>query len=100
MHIDDKLLSYLEDLSLLTLEDSEKKRLTGDLRDILDYMGRLRELNTDGASERSHPFDNTNAFRDDQTLPSFDRDLLLKNAPVKSDTMFIAPKTIESTTPP
>ena len=95
MQIDDKLLSYLEDLSLLTLDDSEKKRLTGDLRDILDYMGRLRELDTEGVNERSHPFDNTNAFRDDQALPSLDRELLLKNAPVKNDTMFIAPKAIE-----
>jgi len=95
MHIDDKLLSYLEDLSFLTLSDSEKNRLAGDLREILDRMGRLHEINTDGASERSHPFDKTNAFRDDQAFPSFDRELLLKNAPVTSGTMFIAPKAIE-----
>jgi len=95
MHIDDKLLSYLEDLSFLALSDSEKNRLTEDLQEVLDYMGRLRELNTDGASERSHPFDKTNAFREDETCPSFDRELLLKNAPVKSDAMFIAPKAIE-----
>ena len=95
MHINDKLLSYLEDLSFLALSQDEKNRLTGDLREILGYMGRLSELNTEGVSERSHPFDNINAFRDDEVRPSFDRELLLQNAPATSDTMFIAPKTIE-----
>ena len=95
MHIDDKLLSYLEDLSFLALSQDEKNRLTGDLREILGYMGRLSELNTEGVSERSHPFDNTNAFRDDEVRSSFDRELLLQNAPATNDTMFIAPKTIE-----
>lgn len=95
MQIDDKLISYLEDLSCLTLSDGEKCRLTEDLQKILDYMARLSELDTAGVSERSHPFDNVNAFRDDEALASFDRELILKNAPVKSDEMIIAPKTVE-----
>ena len=95
MQIDDKLISYLEDLSCLTLSESEKSRLTGDLRKILDYMARLGELDTSGVSERSHPYDNVNAFRDDIECPSFDRELILMNAPVKNDGMIIAPKTID-----
>jgi len=95
MQIDDKLIAYLEDLSCLTLSDSEKTRLSGDLRKILDYMARLGELDTTGVDERSHPFDNVNAFRDDETRSSFERELILKNAPLKSDEMIIAPKTVE-----
>jgi len=101
MQIDDKLISYLEDLSCLTLSDDEKVRLTGDLQKILDYMARLGELDTSGVSERSHPWDccashdNVNAFRDDEVHPSFDRELILKNAPAKSEEMIIAPKTVE-----
>ena len=95
MQIDDKLITYLEDLSCLTLSDSEKSRLTGDLQKILDYMARLGELDTAGVSERSHPFDNVNVFRDDEVRPSLDRDLVLKNAPARNDEMFIAPKTVE-----
>jgi len=95
MQIDGSLISYLEDLSCLTLSDSEKSRLTGDLQKILDYMARLSELNTDGVPERSHPFDNVNVFRDDEVRPSLDRELILKNAPVRNDEMFVAPKTVE-----
>jgi aspartyl/glutamyl-tRNA(Asn/Gln) amidotransferase C subunit len=95
MQIDDKLLAYLEDLSCLTLSANEKTKLTHDLQEILDYMARLGELNTDGVVERSHPFDNVNVFRDDTIHPSFDRALILQNAPVKNDEAIIAPKTVE-----
>jgi len=95
MYIDDKLISYLEDLSCLTLSAEEKNRLTGDLQKILDYMARLGELDTGGVPECSHPFNNVNVFRDDKVCPSFDRALILQNAPAKNKEMFIAPKTVE-----
>jgi len=95
MQIDHKLISYLEDLSCLALLDSEKTSLTGDLQKILDYMARLGELDTKGVNERSHPFDDVNAFRDDEARPSFERELILKNAPVRNDEFILAPKTVE-----
>ena len=95
MQIDDKLIAYLEDLSCLALSEQEKNRLAGDLQEILGYMARLGELDTDGVTERSHPFDNVNAFRDDQEGSSFNRELILKNAPARNDEFFIAPKTVE-----
>lgn len=95
MQIDDKLISYLEDLSCLTLSDDDKSRLKHDLSNILSSMARLNELNTENVPERSHPFDNVNSFRDDEAKPSFKRDLILKNAPEHNDEMFIAPKTVE-----
>jgi aspartyl-tRNA(Asn)/glutamyl-tRNA(Gln) amidotransferase subunit C len=108
MQIDDQLLTYLEDLSCLTLSDDEKTSFKKDLQEILDSMARLGELNTDGVSERSHPFepqpsaqregsplDDVNIFRDDTARPSFDRELIVRNAPVKNDEFFIAPKTVE-----
>jgi aspartyl-tRNA(Asn)/glutamyl-tRNA(Gln) amidotransferase subunit C len=95
MKINEELIAYLEDLSCLTLSVDEKNRLAGDLRDILSGMERLGELNTENVPECSHPFDNVNAFRDDKTQASFDRELILKNAPDKDDEMFIAPKTVE-----
>ncbi|MCL2254665.1 MAG: Asp-tRNA(Asn)/Glu-tRNA(Gln) amidotransferase subunit GatC [Lachnospiraceae bacterium] len=94
MTIDNKLISYLEDLSYLSLADDEKVRLTGDLEEILNYMARLKELDTENVSERSHPFDNVNAFRDDEVMASFDRQLILRNAPVEEAGMFSSPQTV------
>lgn len=95
MQIDDTLITYLEGLSCLTLSDDEKVRLEGDLDKILNGMARLGELDTSGVPERSHPFDHVNVFRDDETNASFDRELILRNAPDRNDEMFIAPKTVE-----
>ena len=95
MKIDDKLISYLEDLSCLTLSEQEKARLAGDLEDILDGMARLGGLDTSGVPERSHPFDNVNAFRDDVVTASLERELILQNAPDRNDETFIAPKTVD-----
>ena len=96
MQIDEKLITYLEGLSYLTLPDDEKQRLTEDLREILSHMARLGELDTENAPERSHPFDNVNAFRDDKVCASFSREFILKNAPDRNSEMFIAPKTKET----
>lgn len=95
MQIDDKLITYLEDLSCLTLTAEEKIRLTGDLEKILSYMDRLSELNTDGVPERSHPFDTVNVFREDEVQPSCDRELILRNAAEQNGECFVAPKTVE-----
>lgn len=95
MKIDKKLISYLEELSCLILTEKERLRLTDDLEKILSSMERLRDVNTENIPERSHPFDHVNAFRDDEVQESFDRDLILKNAPDKNSEMLIVPKTIE-----
>jgi len=95
MKIDKSLISYLEDLSCLSLSNEEKKHITKDLRSILEGMAQLERLNTKNVPERSHPFDNVNSFRDDIVHPSFDRELILKNAPKKNNEMFVAPRTIE-----
>ena len=69
-------------------------RLTEDLRDILNGMARLGELDTEGVDECSHPFNNVNTFREDKVQASLDRTLILKNAPEKNNEMFVAPKTL------
>lgn len=95
MEIDGKLIGYLEDLSCLTLSEAEKARLTKDLGDILAGMNKLGELDAGDIPERSHPFDNVNAFREDEVSPSFDRGLILFNAPQSNGSAIIAPKTVE-----
>lgn len=95
MQIDSKLILYLENLSCLTLSNDERVRLEGDLSKILSGMACLDELNTENVPERSHPFDNVNAFREDEVKKSLERELILRNAPKCDDEMFIAPKTVE-----
>lgn len=94
MEINDALLSYLEELSQLSLSDEEKLRVRVDLQKILGSMSKLSELDTEHVPERSHPFDHTNAFREDVVRDSFDPALILLNAPDKTETCFKVPKTL------
>ncbi len=95
MIIDEQLISHLEDLSCLTLTEDEKLRLTGDLGKILSGMARLNALSTENAPEHSRPFGAVNAFRQDEVTASLARELVLKNAPEHSATLFTAPLTVE-----
>ena len=96
MEISSELISYLEDLSYLTLTDGEKHRLAGDLEEILGSIALLGELDTENVPERSHPFDNTNSFREDELKASLDRDLILANAPAADGEMFITPIAVDN----
>ena len=95
MKIDNKLIEYVEDLSYLKLSDDEKTRLKAELEKILVSIQRLGELDTDGVTPMSHPFDRVNVFRDDIVCDSFDRELILANAPERNDEFFVVPKTVE-----
>ena len=95
MQIDGKLIAYLEGLSCLALTENEKTRLTGDLGAILGAMARLSELDTDDIPEYRHPYENVNAFREDDVQASFARELILRNAAKESEGMFVAPRTLE-----
>jgi len=101
MQIDNNLILYLEDLSNLTLSESEKSNLIADLQKILNSFSCLSAFNTDGVPECIQPWDssassnNVNILRNDEVTPSLDPVLILKNAPVKNEEFFIAPKTVE-----
>lgn len=95
MIIDDKLIDYLEELSRLRLTEKEKEKEKTDLSKIISYVDKLGELDTENREAMSHPFDYTNNFRTDEAKPSFDRELILQNAPKKKDGCFQVPKTVE-----
>ena len=95
MDIDMQLIEYLEELSYITLSEDEKIRMMSDLENILQYISTLQEIDTANVPERSHPFDDTNAFREDMVCDSFDRMQILKNAPCKGENAFEVPKIID-----
>ncbi len=95
MTIDNKLIEYLEELSRLRLTEEEKEKAKADLSSIINYVDKLNELDTENTEAMSHPFDYTNNFRKDEAGSSFDRELILMNAPQKKNGCFRVPKTVE-----
>ncbi len=92
MKIDLEMINYLEELSRLSLNESEKLESMEALTSILQYMDKLNEVDTTTIEPLSHPFEAVNAFREDEIRPSFDRNDILANSPVKTDEFFIVPK--------
>ena len=95
MQIDLKALLDLEEMSNLSLSDDEKLVYVNDLQKVLDSLKHLGELNTANIPECIQPFENVNVFRNDEVLPSLNREQILFNAPKKNNEFFIAPKTVD-----
>ncbi len=93
--IDDATIEYVGILAKLELSDEEKERAKRDMASMLDYIGKLGELDTAGVEPMSHVFPVQNVFREDVVTNGDDRERLLANAPAERDGMFAVPQTFE-----
>lgn len=82
-------------LARLALDESELDQLTGQMNQILSYVDKLDELDTDGIVPTAHAVPVENAFREDVVRPSIGNDKALKNAPAAENNCFHVPKIIE-----
>ena len=107
MAISEKDVLYVADLANLELTAEERTRLVKDLGYILEYFGRLNELNTEDVppmaqvSDRYGPAGESAvdkfayAQRDDAPRPCLPHDAALQNAPDTDGNFFKVPKVIE-----
>ena len=87
-------VEYIANLARLKFNESELENFTHELNEILNYVEKLNELDTENVEPLSHPIENANVFRDDHIKESVDRELALKNAPDRTDEFFVVPKVI------
>jgi aspartyl-tRNA(Asn)/glutamyl-tRNA(Gln) amidotransferase subunit C len=81
-------------LARIVLNEREKEELTGQMNEILAYIDKLNELDTEDVEPMSHPLDLKNVFRDDNLKESLPQSNALENAPSKTDKFFKVPKVI------
>lgn len=101
MKIIEKDVAYVAELANLELEPDERARMLRDLNSILEYVGRLNEVNTDDVApmaQVSDASDDNHALRDDileglrRSLPHAEA---IQNAPETDGVFFEVPKVIE-----
>jgi len=82
---------------LARLELSEEERVTfgNQLEQILTYMEQLNRLDTTGVEPTSHAIPIHNAFREDETRPSFPQEEVLSISPDQENGHFKVPRIIE-----
>ena len=79
-------------LAKLELSDEEKEQAKKDMTDMLQYVSKLNELDTEGVEAMSHTFSVHNVFREDVVTNGDDRDNMLINAPEQKDGAYKVPK--------
>lgn len=89
-----KDVEHIAELARLKFSNEELENFTSQLNQILEYVEKLNELNTDNVEPLSHPVEGVNAFRADELKPSINREEALKNAPDSDNEFFKVPKVI------
>lgn len=82
-------------LARLALSDAELERMRAEMSAILDYMDKLRSLDTRGVEPTSHSIPLRNVMREDEPVPSSPLDDMLANAPDRDGDTFRVPRIIE-----
>jgi len=96
MQVDDALLTKLEKLSFLKINDEKREEIKEQLSEIMSFVDNLGELNTDGVDDKFAMNDEATMLRADTPLcDSQINDNILNNAPQSADHFFIVPKIIE-----
>ena len=86
---------HIAKLSKLELSENEISMYSGQLSDILTYIEKLNELDTDGVEPTMNIVGKTNALREDVILKSLSVEDALFNAPEIEDNHFSVPRVIE-----
>ncbi|MFA5157043.1 MAG: Asp-tRNA(Asn)/Glu-tRNA(Gln) amidotransferase subunit GatC [Candidatus Omnitrophota bacterium] len=95
MAINKEIVEYVAHLSRIELEPQELEKISGQLSSILDFIDKLKGVNTDNIAATSHILPLSNVLRQDHPGISLSSQKALANAPEKRDTFFIVPKVIE-----
>ena len=95
MQIKDETIDYVSILAKLALSDEEKEQAKKDMSDMLDYVGRLNELDTSQVEPMSHTFPVANVMREDEVTCEPRQDEMLQNAPERTEDAFVVPATFD-----
>lgn len=95
MEINDAMVSYVAQLAYLKLDENQRAQAAKDLARMIEYVGQLGELDTQGVEPMSHALPVVNVMREDEVRESMDREWILRNAPASKDGCFLVPKTVE-----
>jgi aspartyl-tRNA(Asn)/glutamyl-tRNA(Gln) amidotransferase subunit C len=94
MAVTKKDVEKIAELARLKFTEEELENFTPQMNEILSYMDKLNELDTENVEPLSHPVEQTNVFREDEMKPSITTEEALKNAPSKDEHHFKVPKVI------
>ncbi len=88
-------VGYIANLARIELTKLQAQSFSEQIGDIISYIEKLNEVDTEGCEPTTHPLPLKNVFREDLVKESLPVDEALSNAPAKSKGSFKVPKVIE-----
>ena len=95
MEIKREDIEHIAKLSMLNLSDEEITRYTKDMEQIVRFANKINDIDTSEIEESAFALDAKNVFRKDEVRESFDRDLLLSNAPNSNGEAYSLPNVMD-----
>lgn len=95
MGISKKEIAHIAKLAMLKLTETEEERLAREFEKILEFVGKLDELDTENIEPATHVVHINSIFRDDIIVDSYKREIILENAPDVKGGYFKVPKIVE-----
>ena len=95
MEVNCETIKHLAQLSNFSMSDKQAEKLTGDLKNIINYISELDKLDTDGVPPTYQVFEMENVWRNDEILPQdADREQLLALTKEEKDHQIKVPKVL------
>lgn len=95
MKIDNETAEYVANLAKLDFSQEELEQLRDDMEKMICSMDRLNELDTENVKPMEYIESVNNVLREDHSVPSFERDVILGCSPVSEKGCYEAPKIME-----
>ena len=92
MEIDNEIVDKIASLSKLSFSGEQKEAIKNDMNKMLNFIGKLEEVDTDGVEPLIHMTEDVNVLRADDAVSDITQKEALKNAPKKDSTYFKIPK--------
>jgi aspartyl-tRNA(Asn)/glutamyl-tRNA(Gln) amidotransferase subunit C len=95
MSTDIQTIRKLAHLARLEFDETKEQEMLRDLNKILDWMEKLRELDTTNVEPLTHMSEEVNVLREDVGYNAITHEEGLRNAPKKDSDYFRVPKVLE-----
>jgi len=95
MKVNRELLDKIAHLSRLEFKEKDAEKMMQDMTEIVEWVEKLKEVNTDGVEPLTTMSHEVNALREDEVKDHLSHDRALFQAPEKDADYFRVPKVLE-----
>ncbi len=95
MKINSELLDKIAHLSRLEFDEKEAEKMMQDMTEIVEWVEKLKEVDTEGVEPLTTMSHEINALRNDEVGEHLDHERALRHAPKKDADYFRVPKVLE-----